>query len=406
MKADVIVVGGGIIGLSTGYEILKKYPSASVILLEKEGKLAEHQTGRNSGVVHSGIYYKPGSFKAGLCRKGKTLLQQYCEESGVAFDTCGKVIVAVTDDERAALNNIFERGKANGVACKKIGVERLKELEPHVTGVEAIEVSETGIVDYVGFCESLGSKMREGGHEIRLGHKVTQVKETTSGIVVETDKGSVEGSYLVNCAGLYSDKVVEMAGLKPSAKIVPFRGEYFELVPDAYHLCKNLIYPVPDPSFPFLGVHFTRMILGGVECGPNAVLAFAREGYGKTTVNLPELFETLGYVGFRKLAGKFWKTGMGEMWRSASKGAFVKALQRLVPEIESKHIHAAPAGVRAQAIGPDGKTIDDFDFTETDRAVHVVNAPSPAATASLAIGEMIVEKLSTRFDKRFEQPAA
>ena len=405
MKTDVVIVGGGIIGLSTGYRILQKYPLAKVTLVEKEDKLAAHQTGRNSGVVHSGIYYKPGSFKAGLCRDGKAQLEQYCREFGVPFETCGKVIVAVAEEERTGLDNIFQRGIANGVACRKIGVERLKELEPHVTGVEAIEVSETGIVDYVGFCESLGSQMRDGGHEILLSHRVNHVKDTSDGIVVETNKGPIEGRYLVNCAGLYSDRVVEMAGLKPAAKIVPFRGEYFELVPDAFHLCKNLIYPVPDPSFPFLGVHFTRMVLGGVECGPNAVLAFAREGYGKTSLNLGELFETLGYVGFRKLAGKFWKTGMGEMWRSANKGAFVKALQRLVPEIESKHIHAAPAGVRAQAIGPDGKTIDDFAFTETDRAVHVVNAPSPAATASLAIGEMIVEKLAGKFSETF-QPVA
>jgi len=401
MKADVVVIGGGVLGLATGYKILRKYPAARVVLLEKENKLAEHQTGRNSGVIHSGIYYKPGSFKAGMCRDGKAQLERYCQDQGVPFESCGKVIVAVGDSERGALDRIFERGQANGVACKKIGVERLKELEPHVTGVEAIEVTETGIVDYADVCESLARNMRLGGHEILLEHRVVRLRESDDRLVVETNRGEIETSYLVNCAGLYSDKVVEMAGLKPSAKIVPFRGEYFELVPEAQHLCKNLVYPVPDPSFPFLGVHFTRMIKGGVECGPNAVLAFAREGYGKMTLNVGELFETLGYVGFRKLADKFWRTGMGEMWRSANKGAFVKALQRLVPEIEGKHIHSAPAGVRAQAIGPDGAPIDDFAFTETDRAVHVVNAPSPAATASLAIAEMIVDKLGARFKESY-----
>ena len=401
MKADIVVIGGGVVGLATGFKLLRDHPGARVVLLEKENKLAEHQTGRNSGVIHSGIYYKPGSFKAGMCRNGKAQLEEYCRNEGIAFENCGKVIVALNESEKPALQRIFERGQANGVACTKIGVERLKELEPHVAGIEAIEVGETGIVDYTDICESLGANMRKGGHEIHLGHKVTRVKEGPDSIVVETNKGDVEAKYLVNCAGLYSDKVVEMAGLKPDAKIVPFRGEYFELIPEAHHLCRNLIYPVPDPNFPFLGVHFTRMMKGGVECGPNAVLAFAREAYGKTDFNLGELFETLGYKGFQKLAGKFWKTGMGEMWRSANKAAFVKALARLVPEIETKHIHSAPAGIRAQAIGPDGAPIDDFAFTETARAVHVVNAPSPGATASLAIADMIVEKLSTRFGEQF-----
>lgn len=397
MKSDVVIVGGGIIGLSTGFEILKKYPSAKIVLIEKEDHLAEHQTGRNSGVIHSGIYYKPGSFKAKLCRAGKERLEGYCRVNGVRIETCGKVIVAVTEAELATMNNIFERGQANGVNCRKIDVERLKELEPHVAGVEAIEVRETGIVNYVGFCKSLAAKLTGAGHEILLGRCATKVRESSDGVVVETNEGEIEAAYLVNCAGLYSDRVVEMAGEKPPAKIVPFRGEYFELTPDAHHLCKNLIYPVPDPSFPFLGVHFTRMVLGGVECGPNAVLAFAREGYRKTDLNLRELAETLGYGGFRKLAKSYWRTGVGEMWRSASKGAFVKALQRLVPEIEAKHIQPAPAGIRAQAVSPDGKTLDDFAFSETARALHVVNAPSPAATASLAIGEMIVEKLATHF---------
>src|ERR1700733_12912148 len=242
MKADIVVIGGGIVGLATGYKILRKHPGAKVILLEKENKLAEHQTGRNSGVIHSGIYYKPGSFKAGMCRNGKDQLESYCRDRGVAFENCGKVIVAVDDAERAALDKIFERGQANGVACRKVGVERLKELEPHVAGVEAIEVTETGIVDYVAFCESLAVDMRGGGHEILLGHRVQRLRESADGLVVETNRGEVETDYLVNCAGLYSDKVVEMAGLKPSAKIVPFRGEYFELVPEAGHLCKNLIY--------------------------------------------------------------------------------------------------------------------------------------------------------------------
>lgn len=388
-------IGGGIVGLSAAFKFSDRFPDKKITLLEKENEICLHQTGRNSGVIHSGIYYKPGSLKAKTCRTGKAQLEAFCEEHGVKYERCGKVIVAVDPSQIERLENIQRRGIDNGIPCELIGKERLNELEPHAAGVKAIHVPETGIVDYVGMCQTLASILRERGNEIVLNAKVLSAKETAGEVVVESTQGAYTTALMVNCAGLHSDRLVKNSGQKPTAKIVPFRGEYFELKPAAEHLCKNLIYPVPDPSFPFLGVHFTRMVLGGVECGPNAVLALAREGYRKTDLSISDLFETLGYSGFRKLATKHLKMGMQEMMRSASKSLFVKSLQELIPEIRSQDIVPAPSGIRAQAVLADGSLVDDFSFIETDRIVHVVNAPSPAATASLAIGDHVVEHLAT-----------
>jgi L-2-hydroxyglutarate oxidase len=347
-------------------------------------------------VLHSGIYYKPGSLKAINCRQGKRLMEEFCAAEGIAYEICGKVIVALDESELPAMERIFERGQANGVKCEVIGKERLAELEPHSAGIRAIHVPEAGIVDYKQVCRRLAERVRERDGQVLTSARVNKIERNGDRVVLTSEAGQVEAAQVVNCAGLHCDRVTAMSGQTPEVKIVPFRGEYFEVTPEATHLCKNLIYPVPDPNFPFLGVHFTRMIHGGVECGPNAVLAFAREGYRKTDFNLADMAETLGYSGFRKLAAKYWKTGLGEIWRSVSKTAFVKALQRLVPDIRAEHLHSAPAGIRAQAVAPDGSTVDDFLIQEADRVINVNNAPSPAATASLNIGKTIVERLVPR----------
>jgi len=362
--------------------------------MEKESEIATHQTGRNSGVIHSGIYYKPGSLKAKTCREGKAQLEEFCLGHGVAMERCGKVIVAVDDLELEALDRIYERGQANGVECRLISREELNELEPAAAGVKAIHVPETGIVDYVGFCRVLAEKLVGKGHQILLNHRVNAIREETEGVTVETNQQSYRSRFLINCAGLYSDKVAELAGLRPRARIVPFRGEYFEVKGEAAGLCRNLIYPVPDPSFPFLGVHFTRMIHGGTECGPNAVPAMGREAYGKFDVYVREAWETLTFPGFQKVALKHWKMGLSEIYRSVSKASFVRALQRLVPAIKAEDLELIESGIRAQAVLADGSLVDDFSFERTARCVHVVNAPSPGATASLAIGDLIVDRLS------------
>jgi L-2-hydroxyglutarate oxidase len=396
ISTDVAIIGGGIVGLATAYQLTRERPGTRVVVLEKEDGLARHQTGHNSGVLHSGIYYKPGSLKAINCREGKALMEAFCRDEGIAYDICGKVIVALGESDLPALDRIFERGKANGVACQMIGTGRLAELEPHSAGIKAIHVPEAGIVDYKQVCGRMADRVREREGQVLTSARVTRMDRRGDRVVLTTEAGEVEASQVVNCAGLQCDRVTAMGGQKPDAKIIPFRGEYYELKPEAHHLCKTLIYPVPDPSFPFLGVHFTRMIGGGVECGPNAVLALAREGYRKTDFNLADMAETLSYPGFLRLAAKFWKTGLGEMWRSASKGAFVRALQRLVPEIEGEHLVAVPAGIRAQAVLPDGSMVDDFLIQEADRVINVNNAPSPAATASLNIGRTIVGRLVPR----------
>lgn len=395
---DIIIVGGGIVGLATARALCQRYPGKRITVLEKEPTLAFHQTGRNSGVLHSGIYYKPNSLKAINCRTGKQLMEDFCRENGIAYRLVGKVIVAINEKELPAMNNLFQRGQANGVACEIIGRERLLELEPHVlNAIQAIHVPESGIVDYVQVCERLAEVLREAGHSIVTGAKVTEIVESAGELTAVTTAGEFTAAYLVNCAGLHSDRVTRMSAGEAPAIIIPFRGEYFELKHEAWHLCNALIYPVPDPNFPFLGVHFTRMISGGVECGPNAVLAFAREGYRLGDVNARELWETLSYPGFRKLAGRYWKMGLGEMWRSASKSAFVKALQRLIPDVRIEHLEEAPAGIRAQALAADGALLDDFAFHETPRIVNVINAPSPAATSALSIAETVVDKLEDHF---------
>jgi len=396
ISTDVAIIGGGIVGLATAYQLNKALPRCRVTVLEKEAEVGLHQTGHNSGVLHSGIYYTPGSLKATNCRQGKKLMEEFCEAEGIAYEICGKVIVAIDEADLPALVRIFERGQANGVACEVIGKERLGELEPHAAGIKAIHVPEAGIVDYKQVCRRLADRIREAGGQVLTSAMATKIEHKGDKVVITTAAGEVEAGQVVNCAGLYSDRVTALGGQKPDAKIIPFRGEYFELKPEAQRLCKNLIYPVPDPAFPFLGVHFTRMIEGGVECGPNAVLAFGREGYRKTDFNLADMADTLSYPGFLKLAAKYWKTGLGEMWRSASKKAFVKALSRLVPEIRAEHLEPAPAGIRAQAVTPDGAMVDDFLIQEADRIVNVNNAPSPAATASLNIGRTIAERLVPR----------
>lgn len=395
-RADVAIIGGGIVGLATAYRLQERLPQLSVCLLEKEDRLAAHQSGRNSGVLHSGIYYRPGSLRAVNCREGKLAMQEFCEREGIACDICGKVIVAVDESELPRMQEIYQRGQANGVRCEIIGPERLAELEPHAAGVQAIHVPEAGIVDYPGVCRRLGEIIEQRGGTILLGGLVTNVIRRSEELILESHRGDVQCRWLITCAGLQADRVTALTGETPAAKIVPFRGEFFELTPEAEHLCRNLIYPVPDPSFPFLGVHFTRMVLGGVECGPNAVLAFAREGYSKTSLNVWDLAESLTYAGFLRMAAKYWRTGLGEMWRSACKSAFVRALQRLVPEIRSEHLVPGPAGIRAQALGRDGQLLDDFVIQEADRVINVGNAPSPAATASLNIGRLIVDRLAAR----------
>ncbi len=395
-QEKIIIIGGGIVGLATAYNLSRQQPDCHITILEKENELSFHQSGRNSGVLHSGIYYTPGSLKARNCRAGKVLMESFCREHEIPFKLCGKVIVATNDEERPILHDIFERGQANGVDCELVGRTRLQEIEPHTAGIEAIYIPESGIVDYKRVCLRLGETLEEEGHQIVTGAKVTAVEEQRGEVTAKTTIGDYSGDYLVNCAGLHSDRVTKMTGMDSPAKIIPFRGEYFELKPEAEYLCSSLIYPVPDPKFPFLGVHFTLMISGRVECGPNAVLAFAREGYYLTDFNSSDLWETMSYPGFQKLAGKYWRTGLGEMWRSASKKAFAKALQNLVPAISEEHLVKAPAGIRAQAIQPDGSMMDDFAFQESERIVNVVNAPSPAATSSLAIGQTIVEKLAPR----------
>lgn len=390
-RFDAAIVGGGIVGLATAWQLSRLKPDWRIAVLEKEAALAFHQTGRNSGVIHSGIYYRPGSLRARNCRDGKRQLELFCEAHGVAWKQTGKVIVATRQEQLAQLQVIFERGQQNGVACTMIDRARLLELEPHCAGVKAIHVPESGIVDYPGVCQKLGELLIAAGAEIRLRSKLLKIEQRTDFVRLQTTAGDLEAKQVINCTGLHSDRVARLSGQQMQERVVPFRGEYFELRPEAEHLCRTLIYPVPDPRFPFLGVHFTRMIHGGVECGPNAVLALAREGYNWRTISPRDVFESLTYPGFLRMAARNWKTGLGEIWRSLSKAAFVRALQQLIPEIQSEHLTVAPAGVRAQALGLDGRLLDDFVIARHERVINVCNAPSPAATASLTIGQQVAE---------------
>jgi len=390
---DVVVIGGGIVGLATAWQVTEKFPGKRVVVLEKESELGFHQTGHNSGVLHSGIYYRPDTLRARNCRDGRLAMIEFCEREDVPFDICGKVIVAVDETELPTLIRIHERGQANDIDCELIDRARLTELEPHAAGIQAIHVPQAGILDFRQVCIKLAAILEQRNASIHLGTRVTSLRSDGDATVICGPNTEVRSSYVINCTGLQSDRTTRLAGCRPPARIVPFRGEYFELTPDAAHFCRNLIYPVPDPRFPFLGVHFTRMIQGGVECGPNAVLSLAREGYRKTDINLRDLAASLMWPGFLRLASRHWRMGLGEMWRSVSKRAFVRALQRLMPEIRSEHLEPAPAGIRAQALARNGDLVDDFLIVEGERIINVCNAPSPAATASLNIGRLIVEKL-------------
>jgi (S)-2-hydroxyglutarate dehydrogenase len=393
-NGSLIVIGGGIVGLATAHRFRERFPGKKVVVLEKEARVGAHQTGHNSGVLHSGIYYKPDSLKALNCIRGKAWMEAFCEREEIPFERCGKVIVAVDASEVPRLEAIAERGRASGIDCDLVGPERLRDLEPSAAGIRALHVPGTGIVDYTVVCERLAQRLVEGGGRVLTGVRALSAAPRTGEVMVETTEGEFNASIAVNCAGLHSDRMLQRSGGARPARIVPFRGEYYELAASARSLVRNLIYPVPDPSFPFLGVHFTRMIGGAVECGPNAVLAFAREGYSKASVNPGDVWDVVSYGGFWKLAAKHGRTGAGEMWRSLSKQAFVRALQRLVPSVQAKDLSPAPAGVRAQALAPDGTLVDDFLIQVEGRLVHVLNAPSPAATSSLSIGEAIVDRIS------------
>jgi L-2-hydroxyglutarate oxidase len=398
MQHDVVIIGGGIVGLATALQLKKQNHQLDLVLIEKEEVLAKHQTGNNSGVIHSGLYYKPGSLKATNCIHGYHLLLDFCKENGIEFDLCGKIVVATEQKEIPLLQNLFVRGEQNGLTnMKKLKKEELKEYEPHVNGIEGIFVPQTGIVDYSKVALKYGELIQKWDGQIRLGERVLEIRKEATRSVVVTQKQSYTTRLVINCAGLYSDKVARMTVPDMNVKIIPFRGEYFKLKKEKEYLVKNLIYPVPDPNFPFLGVHFTRMAKGGVEAGPNAVLAFAREGYKKSQINLSELAESLAWPGFQKVAAKYWRTGMGEMYRSFSKAAFTEALQKLLPEIKQDDLVEGGAGVRAQACDRNGGLVDDFLILEDTQVINVCNAPSPAATSSLAIGETVSKLALKRF---------
>ena len=392
MKSDIVVIGAGIVGLATAYHLQKASPQSSIVVIDKESQVSAHQTGHNSGVIHSGLYYKPGSLKAINCIRGYHLLLEFCRQYEVPFEICGKVVVATSPEEVPYLDKLFERGLANGLTgIRKIGLAELKEKEPYAAGVSAIYVPQTGIIDYAKVCKRLAEQLEKGNCRILLNQKVENLVLKQHQNMVITSKQEIETGLVINCAGLYSDRIARLTHPELQIKIIPFRGEYYKLKEERKHLVKNLIYPVPDPNFPFLGVHFTRMIEGGVEAGPNAVLAFAREGYTKSDINLTELVDSLLWPGFQKVARKYWRTGMGEMYRSFSKSAFTKALQKLMPEIQMDDLVPGGSGVRAQACDKDGGLLDDFQILETGSVINVVNAPSPAATSSLAIGEAITK---------------
>ena len=396
---DITIIGGGIVGLATALRIKEQRPSLNLLLLEKENGVAKHQTGHNSGVIHSGLYYKPGSLKATNCIRGYQMLLDFCDRESVPYDLCGKIVVATNEQQKPLLKNLFERGVQNGLAQNRmITAGEIREIEPHVNGLEGIWVPYTGIINYTAVSKKYAECMQKLGGEIRFGEKVIDIKSRNTHSEVVSATGSVfETRLVVNCAGLYSDKVAQLSQPENiNVRIIPFRGEYYEIRPEKHHLVKNLIYPIPDPNFPFLGVHFTRMIEGGVEAGPNAVFAFKREGYKKTDINFPELFEALAWPGFRKVAAKYWKTGMGEYYRSFSKAAFTKALQELIPEIQSDDLVPGGAGVRAQACEYDGGLLDDFSIIENKGAINICNAPSPAATSSLSIGQTVSERVLAR----------
>jgi L-2-hydroxyglutarate oxidase len=397
MTYDVTIVGGGIVGLATAYRILEQRPGLKLLLLEKERKLAQHQTGNNSGVLHAGLYYKPGSAKALCAVQGLQQMVAFCREHGIAHEQCGKIVVATEESELPRLENLWTRGNANGLqGLRKLTPEQIKEIEPHAAGIAAIHVPQEGIVDYPAVCEKLGELIKQKEGSILLGARVLQITPQNDEWWVETNSRGYASKFVITCGGLHSDRLVSASGQKPTAKIVPFRGEYYVLKKDRQFLVRNLIYPVPDPKFPFLGVHFTRLIHGGIEAGPNAVLAFAREGYKWTNVNLRDLAESLTFPGLWKFLAKYPSLCGYEIRRSLSRAEFCRSLQRLVPAIQARDLERGGAGVRAQAMGWDGNLVEDFHFEQARGILHVVNAPSPAATASLAIGSRIAEKVLTQ----------
>jgi (S)-2-hydroxyglutarate dehydrogenase len=395
---DIIIIGGGIVGLSTAFQTRKAFPGLKVAVLEKENHVASHQTGNNSGVIHSGIYYKPGSLKAINCKKGYHELIEFCDENNVDYEICGKIIVTTKPSEKQSLENIYKRGVDNGLeGIRKISAEEAREIEPHVKCIEGIWVPQTGIIDYKKVTEKYLELFKKLGGDFFSGSKVNKIISGKNECIVLTDKDEFKCKVLVNCAGLYSDKITKMSGSTlEDIMIIPFRGEYYELKEKKRHLVKNLIYPVPNPDFPFLGVHFTRMINGGVEAGPNAVLAFRREGYTRWDINFRELFEILAFPGFRKVASKYWDEGWMEMKRSFSKKLFVKAMQELIPEITGDDVYRSGAGVRAQACDAEGGLLDDFKIIDSEHIINVCNAPSPAATSSLAFGKSILNIVKTK----------
>ena len=391
-RYNVIIIGGGVVGLGVALEITRRFPHLRLLLLEKEDRVARHQSGHNSGVIHSGVYYNPGSLKARLCVTGAAAMVEFCREHGIAHNVCGKVIVATHADELPRLEELRQRGEANGLTgLRMIGPEELREIEPHATGLRALVVPSTGVTDYARVCEKYAELISAAGGTVLLSAAATGLRRMPNEIVVETSRGAFSTASLINCAGLFSDRISQMAGDNPGVMIVPFRGEYYDLVPERAALVKALIYPVPDPRFPFLGVHFTRRITGKVDAGPNAVFALAREGYRHTDINLRDLASAATFPGFWRMAGKHWRNALDEWHRSLSKPAFVRALQRLLPEVGEKDLVPGGSGVRAQALKPDGALVEDFQFVPSGKVLHVLNVPSPAATASLTIGKAIVE---------------
>ena len=396
MNYDIVVIGGGIVGLATAYNLISKQSHLKILILEKERDIGLHQTGHNSGVIHSGLYYQPGSLKALNCIKGYHQLTNFCRQHEIEFELCGKIVVATDTSELPLLENLYQRGLKNGLdGLHKISQEMLVDYEPHVNGLEGLWVPQTGIIDYLQVAQKLTELLKDQGVTIECNQKVIDIRIQKRTEVL-TENNEYLTQWVISCAGLYSDQVTRMTQPNLDVRIIPFRGEYYELKPEKEHLVKNLIYPVPDPNFPFLGVHFTRMIKGGVEAGPNAVLAFRREGYTKLQVKPGELWNTLRWPGFQKVAFKYWQTGLGELYRSFSKSAFTKALQKLVPEVNEDDLVPGHTGVRAQASSRDGGLLDDFKIIENQTGVHVCNAPSPAATSALAIGETVSELLLVR----------
>jgi L-2-hydroxyglutarate oxidase len=394
---DIAIIGGGIVGAATGMS-LQKDKKLQVVIIEAEDKLAFHQTGNNSGVIHSGLYYKPGSLKAKNCIAGRELLYKFCEENNIAHDRCGKVVVATSDYEVPVLHELEKRGMENGLkGLRRISAEEIKEFEPHASGILGLHVPETGIVNYTAVTEKYGEIIENNGGEIKTSTRFNNLKKKSGELIIETNRGEIRARVLINCAGLQSDRVALKCGIRPNLQIIPFRGEYYNLVKEKEYLVKNLIYPVPDPQFPFLGVHFTRMITGGAEAGPNAVLSFKREGYKKSDVSFVDLMEMITYKGFWLMASKHYKMGISEFYRSYNKNEFVNALRKLVPEISGKDICPGGSGVRAQALEANGKLVDDFRIIEAENMVHILNSPSPAATASISIGRTIAEIAEKRF---------